>query len=397
MSRDLVLFAPVNDGHPPRWVRVEEGRRKRSGEGLPPATDEAYDRLILVLPSSDVLVSRVSLAARSDREARQAAPFVIEDELAAPLEDTGFAIGPAGEDGKRWIYAARKTLVEVWRNLAEAVPARRVYFVPDAFAALDHAEDVILFGDGSDLLLCRPRHDRPALRLDPDMLAETLPALLLSSAPETLAVSDNVDWTEIAGVPLPRPRRFAAADPAIALAGLAPERLSGLPGFLQNTSSGADWLMLVMPFRRAGLLLLAGLMIAAALLTGEGYYYRYQRNAIDDAGTALFTTAFPGTPAVNPQFQLRQALAAQDGSGGSDFLLLARAVAELARQVDTVEIDSLRFDRGLNVLNVSATYSEFSDFEALSTAAATLGVTLEDGGVRQNGDTLNGDFSVRLP
>ncbi|WP_394693811.1 type II secretion system protein GspL [Hyphobacterium sp.] len=396
MSRDLVLFAPVHGGPPLRWVRVEEGRRKRSGEGLPPAADAAYDRLIIVLPSSDIFVSRLALAARSDREARQAAPFVIEDELAAPLVETEFAIGPAGEDGQRFVYAARKTLVEDWRAMAEAVPARRVHFVPDAFAALDHGEDAILFRDGRDILLCRPRHARPAVRLDPDMLAETLPALLVASAPDTLAVSDNVEWTEIAGVPLPQPRRFAAVDPALAIAGLTPERLARLPGFLTRTASSAGWLMWVTPFRRAGLIALAGVMIAAALMAGEGAYYGYQRNAIDDAGTALFTSTFPGTPAVNPQFQLRQALAAQDGSGGSDFLLLARAVAELGRQVETVEIDSLRFDRGLNVLNVSATYSQFSDFEALNAAAAAQGVTLEDGGVRQNGDTLNGDFSVRL-
>ncbi|WP_109261167.1 type II secretion system protein GspL [Hyphobacterium indicum] len=397
MSRDLVLFAPAQDGGPIRWARVEAGRRKRSGEGLPPVPEEAFDRLIVVLPSSELFVSRIHLAARSDREARQAAPFVIEDELAAPVEATAFAVGPAAEDGMRWIYAARRPLVDHWRRLAEPLPARRVYFVPDAFAVLEAAEDLVIFGEDGDLLLCRPRHDRPAMRLDSDMLAETLPVLLTASNPDTLAVSENVEWTEIAGVPLPRPRRFAAFDLAVQIAGLAPETLAKLPGFMEKSTSAARWVAFITPFRRAGLLALAAAVVAGLMMAGEGIYYRQQRSAIDDAGTALFASAFPETRIVNPEVQLRQRLAAQEGTGGSDFLVLARAVAELGRQVETVQIDTLRFDRSLNVLNVSATYSDFADFEALNAAAASIGVTLEDGGVRQNGDVLNGDFAVRLP
>lgn len=397
MSRDLVLFAPAQEDGLCRWAVVDEGRRKRSGDGLPPVPEEAFDRLIVVLPSSELFVSRIHLAARSDQEARQAAPFVIEDELAAPVEATAFAVGPAGEEGKRWIYAARVPLVDHWRTLAARLPARRVHFVPDAFAVLEDADDLVIFGDGGDLLLCRPRHDRPAVRLDADMLAETLPLLLAVSKPETLAVSDNVEWTEIAGVPLPRPRRFAAFDLAVRIAGLAPDTLAKLPGFIDKSSTATRWIALITPLRRAGILALAAAVVASLMMVGEGLYYRQQRSAIDDAGTALFASAFPETRIVNPEAQLRQRLAAQDGAGGSDFLVLARAVAELSRQVATVEMNTLRFDRTLNVLNVSATYSDFSDFEALNAAAASLSITLEDGGVRQNGDVLSGDFAVRLP
>lgn len=397
MSRDLVLFAPAHEDAPPRWARVEEGRRERSGDGLPPAPEAAHDRLIVVLPSSELFVSRIRLAARSDREARQAAPFVIEDELAAPVEATAFAAGPAGEDGKRWIYAARAALVEHWRNLAARIPSRRVHFVPDAFAVLEEAEDVIVFADGVDLLLCRPRHERPAVRLDAGMLAETLPQLLASPQPDTLAVSDAIEWTEMAGVQLPQPRRFAAFDPAVRVAALSPAILAKLPGFMTISSPAARWVAVLLPFRHAGMVALAAAVLASFMMLGEGLYYRQQRAAIDDAGTALFASAFPDTRIVNPEAQLRQSLAARQGTGGSDFLVLARAVAELSRQVGTVEIDTLRFDRTLNVLNVSATYSDFADFEALNAAAGALGVTLEDGGVRQNGDVLNGDFAVRLP
>jgi general secretion pathway protein L len=397
VSRDLVIRVPAQDGEPTQWVWVQDGRRKRSGDGLPPDTDDAFDRLFLVLPSSDVFVARVPLAARSEREARQAAPFLIEDDLAAPIDDTETFIGAADGTGQRLVYALRRPLADDWRTLIERIPARKRHVLPDAFAAMDFAEDVVLFADDGDLLICRPKADRPALRIEADLMPEALPAALAAANPGSLAVSEAIDWAEIAGLPLPQPRRFAAFDLAVTVVSLPQELLERLPGFATTRSGGTPWAAWLKPFRRAGAALAASVLIVAVLLGAEGVYYQAQRAAIDDAGTALFAATFPGTPAVNPEVQLRRQVAALEGAGGSDFLALATAVAELTRSVDSVRIDTLRYDRALNVLNVSARYADFSDFEALNAAAAELGVVLEDGGVRQSGGTLTGEFAVRLP
>lgn len=396
MSRDLVIRAPASPEGQPRWVLVQDGRRKRSGDGLPPATDAAYDRLFMVLPGSDVFLSRVKLPARSEKEARQAAPFLIEDELATPLEDTATFVGRADPEGHRLVYAVQRPLAEAWQTIAAKVEAKVRYFLPEGLAVADFAEDAVLFGDDGDLLVCRPRADRPVMRIEADLLAETLPVALQAAKPETLAVSENIDWTEIVGVPLPQPRRFAPFDLAVKISSLPEEFLSGLPSMSRAERSEGQWLVWLTPFRRAGMILMATLLAGATLLGAEGLYYQAQRAAIDDAGTDLFAETFPDMRAVNPEFQLRQQIDALSGVGGSDFLALATAVAELTGEVDGVRVDTLRYDRTLNVLNVSATYSDFSDFEQLNAASQALGVVLEDGGVRQNGGTLNGDFAVRL-
>jgi general secretion pathway protein L len=397
VSRDLVIRAPAGGDVEPEWVLVQDGRRKRSGDGVPAVPETPYDRLFLVLPSSDLFVARVPLPARSEREARQAAPFLIEDELAAPVEDTATLIGPADGDGRRYVYAMRRELAERWQALAARIPARRILLVPDVFAAMDFSEDAVLFADRGHLLLCRPRADRPALCIEDALLADALPAALAAAKPDSLAVADSIDWTEIVGIPLPKPRRFAAFDLARAIAALPETLIDRLPGFATVRGGGASWLTVLSPFRRAGMALAASLLVAAVLLGAEGIYYQSQRAAIDDAGTALFSATFPGTPAVNPEVQLRRQIEALEGAGGSDFLAMATALAEMTRGVDSIQIDTMRYDRALNVLNVTAVYAGFSDFEALARAAGELGVVLEDGGVRQTGNTLTGEFAVRLP
>jgi len=41
-------------------------------------------------------------------------------------------------------------------------------------------------------------------------------------------------------------------------------------------------------------------------------------------------------------------------------------------------------------------YTDFADFDALNTRAGTLGIVLEDGGARESGQAIQGEFTVRL-
>lgn len=397
MSRDLVFRAPVLPDAVPEWVLVANGRRKRSGKEASPEFETPIDRVFVILPASDVFISKVMLATRSAREAAQAVPFLIEDELAAPVEDTRVAVGTPAGDGQRWVYAARADLVDRWAVLGCDYGVRKVHFVPDGFAALGESEDATIFGDKGDLVICRPGSDRPIQRIESGLLAETLPVALSYDKPGTLAVADNVDWTEIVGVTLPQPRRFAAYDLPTKIASLPDDVLDRLPSFAPSAESGAAWLIFLTAFRRAAAIIAIALVLMGVTFMGEGAYYHIQRNVIDEAGTELFARTFPELRIVNPEAQLRQQIAAAGGTGGSDFLALATAVGEITRQVEGVEVQALRYDRALNVLNVSAHYRDFSDFEALNQASVELGVVLEDGGVRQAGGNLSGEFAVRLP
>jgi general secretion pathway protein L len=61
-----------------------------------------------------------------------------------------------------------------------------------------------------------------------------------------------------------------------------------------------------------------------------------------------------------------------------------------------VRIDHIRFDRARSELSVSALYTDFSDFDALNARAEALGIRLDDGGARESGNAIQGEFTVRL-
>ena len=84
------------------------------------------------------------------------------------------------------------------------------------------------------------------------------------------------------------------------------------------------------------------------------------------------------------------------GGEASSYLQLMAALGELTSGNERVRIDHVRFDQARSELSVSAIYTDFADFDALNTRAGTLGIVLEDGGARESGQAIQGEFTVRL-
>lgn len=129
MSQDLILRLDGQGGL--HWSVVERatGRRLQAGEAGPEETPDlsafaGIDRTLVLLPSEDVFLGTIDLPARGEREARQAAPFMIEEALASPLSTTEVIPGPRGEDGRRWVMAADRDRLAAWAARIDAVAVR---------------------------------------------------------------------------------------------------------------------------------------------------------------------------------------------------------------------------------------------------------------------------------
>ena len=94
---------------------------------------------------------------------------------------------------------------------------------------------------------------------------------------------------------------------------------------------------------------------------------------------------------------MRQDLARLGGGADtSSFLSLAAALVSLTEDNERVRIEHLRFDQSRGELRVSAIYTDFADFDALSAAAERLGVQLQDEGAREGDAGLQGEFLLRV-
>ena len=423
----LVLTLPASpEAEVAAWALVQDGEvcaegQVRPGEAAALPPDRRPDRAVALMPSQAVFVRRLSAPGASERDARRAAPFLIEDQIAQLLEEIVVETGPKGADGARFVLAMDAGLRESWRRFAAGLGVKPLHAVPDAMVITGHGADLTAMKLGDRVLiqtragdLAAGEADAGAARDTDAMLAEpvaaaieadladtVLPALAARLNPRRVIVCGGLepnlaapDGTPIAFKRLPAPdlRLAAASVPVEAFAVLPPALGAGL-------ISGLDWSAQLAPWRAAAILAVTACLGLAALSAGQAAYLERRADAYAQARIEAFQAAFPEVRVVDVDVQLRRRLAAvgaaDSQSGG--FLDLSAALAGLLSEVDAVRVNAMRYDAERGGLTVSAVYSDFGDFEALRAAAAARDVVLEDGGARQSASGVEGEFTVRLP
>ena len=426
MSVLVLTLPPRADAAEAGWALVSEGVVLDEGRVSPGAAPDLKgarpERAIALAPAEAVFLRRVLTPGQSERDARRAAPFLIEDHLAGSLEDQAVETGAKGADGLRLVAAVDSGLRDSWRRLVSGLGVKPVHVAPDALAADAKGADLFVFEDGDRILFRTGAADGDAAgegaedvardgdaalseplcgAMERDLAPEILPALAARLAPRRLLVSEGLDPALAApdGAPVAL-KRVPAPDLRLAAAALDPAALARLAPILgAGYASGLDWGELLRPWRAAAVLALAAGLGAAALAAGEAAYYEHRTDMYRDAEIAAFQEAFPEAGRVRRvQVQLRDQLARVGAAqGGAGFLDLSAGLAALVAEQDSVEVTAMRYDAVRGALQVSARYSGFDDFERLRTRAEAVGVVLEDGGARQTETGVVGDFTVRLP
>lgn len=427
----LMLTARPDAGATP-WALVENGAVLARGAVAPGEAPDLADGLetshapsrspshaVALMPSESVFLRRLPVPGGSQRDARRAAPFLIEEHLGQTLESVSVEIGPRGADGARYVMAIDRSLRDSWRRVAAGLGVKPVLAAPDAMVIEGHGADLCVFEMDGRVLVQTPsgdlnapaqndgERDLDAAAADPviagfetSLSAAVLPALAARIRPRRVLVSQGFDpgLTAPDDAPIAL-KRQDAPDLAVCAAHLPVDAFAVLPATLGGgLASGFDWAQTLAPWRAAAALALAALIATIGLNAGQTALLERRAQAYETARAEVFETAFPETRAVNMQVQLRRRLAsvgAVDSGGG--FLQLASALSSILENVDGVRVDSLRYDAERGGLAVSALYADFGDFEALRAAAETQDVIIEDGGARQSGDGVSGDFTVRLP
>ncbi|MEQ8405024.1 MAG: type II secretion system protein GspL [Oceanicaulis sp.] len=422
----LVLTLPGDLEAEARWAVVSAGAILAEGrlslDAAPDLKGAEPDRAIALIPAEAVFLRKVVVPGGSDRDARRAAPFLIEDQLAGALEDTVVETGPRAQDGRRLVAAVSAPLRDHWRRLAAGVGVKPVYAVPDALVPEAHGADLMVF-EAADRVLFKTRaaatdpagedeggepRDADASLQEPlcggveaDLAGHVLPALAARLQPRRLLISEGLDpaLAAVDGQPVAL-KRIAPPDLRVEAAGLDPAMMQTLPPVLgAGLASGLNWGDLTRPWRAAAALALGACLAAALIAAGQAMYYEQRTDMYRDAEIAVFQETFPEAgPARRVQTQLRDQLARVGAAdAGAGFLDLAAALARLTEGEERIEVTAMRYDAARGALQVSARYSGFDDFERLRARAEGLDVVLEDGGARQAETGVVGDFTVRAP
>ena len=353
MSNTLVARALGAGAY--EWVRG--GREDHLGHpergDAAALTAAAQSRSVsLLVDGREVRVLEASIPARSQRQAQQAAPFAIEEEVADELAQLHVVCGAIGASGKRAVAVIRQDTVRVLVEPMVAAGAQIAKLLPD-FLTLPHRPEYwsLLLDDTRILVRTGPQQGF-ASDLD---LFDCLAARLVSE-PRPIGL-DLFGECPVPGALLDIPQhRHALPHGTLKLLATGAEGAHTLdvlpPNYRANLHHRAGGLRLA-----AGFLLLA-LGVHAGFLVHDTQRLDAALVSARAAQAVLMARAFPEiTRVVNAEIQATQAvteLRAQRGQSLPVLTMLHIIGGALRLEGDTLSLENLNYADGILSLRLAA-------------------------------------------
>lgn len=358
---------------------------------------EENDEVALIVSGSDIVIHGVDVPARAEAQARLAASFALEDELAVDQEDLFFALGPPAEAGwNRSVAVVAAAKLEGWLSALKAVGISPSILIPD-YLLLPAEEKTLRILERGGLVTLRGGENL-GLTIEAGLLPLILPDILRRA---------EIDQVEI-----------ASDDPA----SLAPEGGWGARRVTEvSPLSDEDFVLFALDnlergkclnllqgayapqrsawrgfevWKRAAALAAAISIAYVGLLAVEGWHYASEAGLREARAEEVLRAAFPDIDrVVNPRAQMRARLTS--GGGNADqFFDLAALVYGAADGLPTVEVQGMQYDILRGDLAVDIAFQAYPDLEQLKSAIVGTGGSVEEGGSRQQGNWIVGEIRV---
>ncbi|HSH13753.1 MAG TPA: type II secretion system protein GspL, partial [Desulfurivibrionaceae bacterium] len=135
MVRQLLIYLGPSAPAEVQWAASNGSGRLRSGRGpLAEVPRSAGDRLVVLVPGTDVLVTEVAIPGGRKRLLRQSLPFLLEENLAEEVEEIHFAGGPASAAGKVAVAAVSRARLTGWLAMLTEAGLQAAVLTPATLA-----------------------------------------------------------------------------------------------------------------------------------------------------------------------------------------------------------------------------------------------------------------------
>lgn len=365
-ARFLILFA----GDAPGWLRLADGRTVARGEEIgaipPPDQEEEPERVLLIVPGTDVAIHWVELPETlAPAQALGAARLLASEVTAEPLSTTHIALGPTNEgEDERAMALVSIAAMEQWLAGPQALGFDPDHVVP---------EPMMMEPPGSGL---RSFHRAGVVNMRGERRAFAAERELA----KLLAGDDGVEAIDTAA--FENGLIALAADPPIDLR-------QGV--FAKRRRWKVDWNLVRRLALVAGGILIVTLCIQLALIMR----YSFAADALERQARQRALEALPGVTAVaDPVVQLRERLVTV--GGGPGYSAIAGAIFGAVRNTEGAELQSLIYssDGTAQVAIAAATPAGAASFQQQLTES---GVSVTPGATRTAGSRQIAEFVVRAP
>ncbi len=392
MKAELLIRLDTAQTERVDWVRVApdtEGGVQTGQDALADLSERAQGaRVSVLVPSAEVLLTRVTLPVKNRQRLLKAIPYALEEQLAEDVETLHFALGRREDDGGMGVAVVARAQMDAWMEALGDAGISPDFCVPEVLAVPWTPATWSVLPIAAHWLVRTGQQDGFAVE------AENAPAWL-ATALEEVAEAEAAEAAEAGASPAPTGIHvYAGADALSGLEQLGPELLrhdeerapmvwlslgmgNRVPiNLLQGPYGRQEQLSWYLrPWRPVAALLAAWAVLQGGGVVMEGKRMEQERHVLGVQIEDVFRSTFPDVKrVVNARVQMERKLKDLRKSRGSlqeDFLRLLVGGTAALRQVSGVEVKRMRYQNGR--LDLDLVLQDMSGLDPLRQALQSQG------------------------
>lgn len=329
-------------------------------------------KIVLVIPTEDVLLSEVSIPGRNKKHLQQAVPYALEDNLAEDIEQLHFAIHRPTNSEITYVATINRQRLSAWLTVLHEQDLYPMAVLPDVLLLPLHDEAWTIAAHQNRVLMRQATYSGYASidTLLPLLLENTLADEDEEKRPQQLMLH-NVSASLWQALPESLPRYELKDMGHIQQQDIeAVLPLNLLRGFQQ--AGGAFSLSSLKAWIAPAVLLLLVLAVYLGNIAFNNYRLEAQYLALQEQAKNIYRQTFPGAQNVpNPRFMMEQKLSelnAGEGQGeGAMLPLLAKSTPHLL-QHKHINIDGVQYEN--KRLSIKVRTNKLEDLDKLKNTLA---------------------------
>lgn len=346
----------------------------------------------ILVPAASMMLTDITVPEKGQRQALKALPFMLEESIAANIDEMHFVVGPRSGD-KLSVVAVAHEQMQHWLGWLSDAGIKAKRLVPDClalpleqcrWAAMEYGEELILrTGEGT------------GVSLPQSWQAMAVPVLVKGqlSPDDTLGLSVAVysDGVSLPGVeqhsqPLELPMLVLAK-------GILNAPVNLLTGIYKPRREYSKQLLL---WRNSAIICVVALILA---LVNKGLDIRQLNQATAELNLQsenIFRSVSPNTQRiVNLRSQMSAELNGLQGQGsGAAFFQMLSGLQHAFKQIPDLKPNSLRFEANRNELRMQITAKSYAQIEQFKDLVAK-DFQIDTGAMNSSEDLVTSTVTVR--
>ncbi|MDP9007570.1 MAG: type II secretion system protein GspL [Pseudomonadota bacterium] len=341
MPHSLLLRLPPAGQEETEWLTLDENgaptpTRQRGSLTLAAAVWRT-GRVVVLAPSTQILLAEPELPPGSGQKLARAVPFALEEQLTEDVDQLSFAIGRRRPNGATAVAVVSRAVLQAWLAELSAAGFDPQAIYPDISAMPENPGQTVLWLEKERLAVRRPGALPFAVELSPVREALVVAGVIadpLESTAEPRPKESAIlyvtreDWVRVQGEFEDLLEDFASLKVQLLADGPLPWLARGIGNadavnllqgeFSRTTDYGARWRQ----WRMAAALAVALLVVHVAAQALQIRQAKHASAALDGEISQIFSESMPGDALRDPRRQMQSKLERirKSGAGPQYFL-----------------------------------------------------------------------------